>query len=187
MYLRLTKSGSTSISDVLRYYSDELTKGHISLSEAIEIYPESKDYLIIGFVRNPYDFIISLYNHQYINYLEGRRSNFINTVFDYYSFKNPKGFALWIKDNENILKNYQHRFYEGFEFYNVKILKFENIVSEFEIIRDIVQIPEHIELKKLNSKQSNKVKEFILTNKNVDRINKLCYKDFQDFNYKAEV
>ncbi len=74
IYIHTRKTGGTSIYYAFKGYMHRPEK-HPSLQRILELYPEAKDYYKFAFVRNPWDWIVSLYEYS-------KHQRYINLPFD---------------------------------------------------------------------------------------------------------
>lgn len=65
IYIRVPRTGSTSfLVELNQQYPDIEQRGtqHVSAAEAVDLWPEWHDRQTFGFIRNPWDWLVSVYN-----------------------------------------------------------------------------------------------------------------------------
>ena len=131
-------------------------------------------YYKFCFIRNPYDKIVSAWNH--VNRFNIPFHNFINLknrcndVEFIHTFM-PQSRNI-INEKGNIDINF--------------IGKFENLETDFQLILKKIGINEiiHDSNKKLNVRTHSKFTNFYINQETLDKVNFLLKEDFKNFNYK---
>ena len=186
VFIHIYKTAGTSLRTYLikldRNYS-EIGSGH---SDYSEIQNEVQDKILFSVVRNPYDWIYSLYQY-------GRTYN----SHPFYSFcvtHSFDQFVKWYFDNIETLntsgvngKLQTQTEYLSFEG-SIKvqhIIKIENLEPELnKLFRDVFRQNILIRLDTLNSTPYEKIKPEKLDSETISIINEKYHNDFVNFNYK---
>lgn len=153
--------------------------GHITASELKQEIPTFifNNFFKFGFVRNPYDWQLSLYNY-------GRENIRLKEHAIYKSFENFDQYIDWRADN---LKKRQKDFF--FDSENKSLMnhigKIENFDKEIEYINNklglSVVIPKLNKSANSEKKLADKIQE--LSKYSIQRINELYHEDFKLFGY----
>lgn len=180
IFIHVHRTGGTSITNLLRGQLgnklEEISQhGNAKTTESylLEKHPE---YFSCGFVRNPYERILSWYSLinknnvkslkeekiRFENFIElNLASDFTNKMFHYNQldyFTNEKG----------VLKVH-------------KIFRYENFENQIRELFDYLELPLK-DIPKINNTSSKKYKDYY-TQKSRDLITQKCKKDIEYFNY----
>lgn len=185
VFIHIYKTAGTSIRTYLmkldKNYS-EIGSGH---SDYGEIQNEVQDKILFSVVRNPYDWIYSLYQY-------GKTYN----SHPFYSFcvtHNFDQFVKWYFDNTEILNTsgVNGKLQTQTEYLSIdgilkvkNILKMENLETELnKLFRDVFRQNLLIRLDTLNSTPYPKITPQNIKTETINIINEKYHNDFINFNY----
>lgn len=168
IYIAIPRTGSTSIREALKQYSEEpLLYPYTPLQELSKKF-NIADYFKFSFFRNPWDMLVSVYL-----YKKSFSNNFPDLNFMKYDsciFKNFENniinFNEWVRDNCSIMNNYFKKYKTMWDMVsdgdnlNVDYIgTFEHINSDFEYIKYILNLEG--ELKHLNKNNSKHIHPYL--------------------------
>ena len=171
IYIRIPKTGSTSIADALKSY----TLKRASIRNTLSIFykrpdikkyaKNSKRYFKFSFVRNPWDRMIS-------RYVYGVQHGDTYRDFD-------KWLVAFIKNNPNKIN--QLNWIEPIKDISF-IGRFETLQEDFNSVCNCINIPTVI-LPHRNKSKRRKDYRHYYTTKTKNIVNKYCQKDIDTFHY----
>jgi hypothetical protein len=183
VFLHIYKTAGTSLRDALiRIDNDckEMAYGHADYSDLIE---HLRDEKIFSVVRNPYDWIYSLYQY-------GRAYN-THPFYAYCATHSFDDFIKWYFKNIDILNtttiNGKLQTQTEYVSFNGKIsvdyiLKMENLENDFiELLNSLRQ--KGFRLNHLNATAYKHIDYSELSRETIDIINEKYHQDFINFNY----
>jgi|LakMenE18May11ns_1017448.scaffolds.fasta_scaffold9953621_2 hypothetical protein len=186
VFLHIYKTAGTTLRTELSLIdrdSYEIGGGHSDYSEIEE---QVSDKIVFSVVRNPYDWIYSLYQYSY---------NYNTHPFHAFSITNSfDQFVNWHFENIEILNQtgINGKLQTQTEYLSVRdelkvkhILKMENLEVELnQFFRDVLRHGGIIRLKTLNATPYTKVNPKTFSKQTINLINKNYEKDFRNFNYQ---
>lgn len=214
LYIKTAKTGGTSFVDFLekiskpKYFKrvngkrvlDEISEGDIIIlyDDNVSIFKKKYNYIFnnsykILISRNPYDKIISCYNYhpfskdkllidllenkEYIKYDSSKvdfKLHIEKKLWNYYSFFSH----FYLLQTNDLIENNKLLI--------DKVITFENLNNEIYDLFKVLDInTNNIELKHLN--KTIEKKQILLSNKEVELINKRFYNDFKYLDYEFKI
>ena len=185
VFIHIYKTAGTSIRTYLmkldKSYS-EIGGGH---SDYSEIQNEVQDKILFSVVRNPYDWIYSLYQYGKTYNSHPLYSFCVTHTFDQ--------FVMWYFDNIEILNTsgVNGKLQTQSEYLSIdgilkveNILKIENLETELnKLFRDVFRQNLLIRLDTLNSTPYTKIRPQNIKTETINIINEKYHNDFINFNY----
>jgi hypothetical protein len=138
IFFHLYKTAGTSLSEILKPHSTFSGEGkHFKVFQYLEKYGKDKynDYFTFGFVRNPWDWQVSLYHYMLMD-----KNHFQHNLVK--SFPTYNDYLIW-RINEDCKPQYTFFSERGDEDSPISIDfigKFENLQSDFELLKTKVEI-----------------------------------------------
>lgn len=177
-FIHITKTGGTSIENTGNNSNIQWGRFHKEYGWWHEYFPKKSKILKDKYdwftvVRNPYDRIVSEFYCKF-------------TKIKYKQTKDKKTFNNLIQDKIRYRSNTGDHWSEQYKYidskYNIHIIKYENLVVEFNEL--MIKYNYKIEL----NQHDNQSKKYFSTNDlsrdTLDLINNIYNKDFELFNYK---
>lgn len=187
VFLHIYKTAGTSLRVALMHLDQERSEiGSMGHSDYSEIADEVQDKIVFSVVRNPYQWIYSLYE-----YAKKYNSHPFHVYCATHSFDQ---FVIWHFENLELLNTtgINGKLQTQTEYLSLNgelkvkhILKMENLEVELnEFVRNVLRYNGLIRLQTLNATPYEKVNPNTFSRATLDLLNEKYHNDFINFNYQ---